>query len=65
MNFSSVLAALLPMMEPIILQEWETAGMPVLQALVAKLEAGKGLEEAQLALTFVDGLAKLEIARLG
>lgn len=64
MNFTTVLGALLPMITPAILQEWTTVGLPAIQAVVAKLQAGKGLEEAQLAVTFLDGLAKLEIARL-
>lgn len=64
MDFKTILASLLPVLEPLILEEWATVALPFLQAQVAKVTQPDELVVAQALLVFLDTVAKTEITKL-
>lgn len=60
---SEILALLLPEIEKVSLEEWETVGLPALTAKAKSLAPGKGQEEALILVNALDQIAKFEATR--
>jgi len=64
MTFASVVAMLAPMLAGPMLAEWESAGMPYLQGLIAKLGSDDEKLAATALLGALDVIAKAEIPKI-
>jgi hypothetical protein len=63
-NFSQILGALGPILEPILLQSWQSSILPTLQAEVAKVSSPDLQLLASAALGALDQVAQAEIKKL-
>ncbi len=63
-SFASILAALAPVLEPVLLQEWKSQILPALQGSVAKISSPDLQLAAQAAVQALDTIASAEIAKL-
>jgi len=63
-QFLVALKALLPVLEPVVLQEWTGTILPALQASVAKISNPDEQLAASALLGALDKIAQAEIAKL-